>query len=48
MGETAKLILDGVIKSRGVCAPTVKDIYEPILDELIDKHDCKFIEEEIS
>jgi len=48
LGIAAKLILNGVIKSRGVCAPTVKDIYEPILDELINKHDCKFIEEEIS
>ena len=48
LGIAAKLILEGVIKSRGVCAPTVKDIYEPVLDELINKHNCKFIEEEIS
>ena len=47
LGIAAKLILEGVITSRGVCAPTVKDIYEPVLEELISEHDCKFIEEEI-
>ena len=48
LGIAAKLILTGVIKSRGVHAPTHKDIYEPILEELINEHDIKFVEEEIS
>jgi len=48
LGIAAKLILEGVIKTRGVCAPIVKDIYTPILEELINKHDFKFLEEEIT
>ncbi len=30
----AKLILEGKIKSKGVCMPTTKDMYEPILKEM--------------
>lgn len=30
----AKLSLQGKIKSRGVCIPTVKEIYDPVLNEL--------------
>lgn len=30
----AKLILEGKIKSKGVCMPTTKEMYEPILEEM--------------
>jgi len=48
LGIAAKLILTDVIKTRGVCAPTTKDIYDPIMEELILKHDFKFLEEDIN
>lgn len=34
LGIAAKLLLEDKIKSRGVCIPTVKEIYEPVLNEL--------------
>jgi saccharopine dehydrogenase-like NADP-dependent oxidoreductase len=34
VGIIAKLILEGKIKLNGVCTPTVKEIYEPLLEEL--------------
>lgn len=34
MGIAAKLLLQGKIKSKGVQIPTVKEIYEPVLEEL--------------
>lgn len=34
LGIAAKLLLEGKIKSRGVCIPVMKEIYEPVLDEL--------------
>ena len=30
----AKLILEGRIASKGVCMPSTKEMYEPILDEM--------------
>jgi saccharopine dehydrogenase (NADP+, L-glutamate forming) len=39
----ADLLIEGRISSRGVVIPTVKEIYEPILDELR-KFDIKFTE----
>ena len=39
----ANLLIEGKISSRGVVIPTVKQIYEPILDELR-KFDIKFTE----
>ena len=40
-----KMILNGVIKSKGVQIPTTKEIYEPILQEL-ESFGVSFIEEE--
>lgn len=34
LGIAAKLLLEDKIKSRGVCIPVVKEIYEPVLQEL--------------
>lgn len=34
LGIAAKLLLEGRIKSRGVCIPVMKEIYEPVLEEL--------------
>ncbi len=34
LGIAAKLILSGQIKPKGVCIPTMKEIYEPVLKEL--------------
>jgi len=48
LGIAAKLILTNVIKTRGVCAPTQKDIYEPILEELINDHEVIFVDTHIS
>jgi saccharopine dehydrogenase-like NADP-dependent oxidoreductase len=42
---TAKLILQGKIKSRGVVIPTIKEIYEPVLAEL-ETFGVKFLEKE--
>lgn len=41
----AKHILAGNIRSRGVLIPTIRDIYEPILQELED-YDIRFTEQE--
>lgn len=43
LGIVAKLILTGKIKLTGLFIPTIKEIYEPILDELED-HGVRFIE----
>ena len=42
---TAKLILQGKIKAKGVVIPTTKEIYEPVLAEL-ETFGVKFIEKE--
>ncbi len=42
---TAKLILQGKIKARGVTIPTIKEIYEPLLQEL-EMYGVKFVEKE--
>ncbi len=34
LGIVARLLLEGKIKSRGVCIPVMKEIYEPVLQEL--------------
>lgn len=34
VGIAAKLILNGTIKTRGLHIPTIKEIYNPVLDEL--------------
>lgn len=34
LGIAAKLLLEDKIKSRGVCIPVMKEIYEPVLQEL--------------
>lgn len=34
LGIATKLILEGKIKAKGVVAPVLKEIYEPVLDEL--------------
>lgn len=34
LGIAAKLLLEGKIKTRGVCIPVMKEIYEPVLQEL--------------
>ncbi|HVG41667.1 MAG TPA: saccharopine dehydrogenase C-terminal domain-containing protein, partial [Chitinophagaceae bacterium] len=46
LGLAATLILNGVIKSKGLQIPIHKEIYEPILNEL-EKHGIHFKEEEI-
>jgi saccharopine dehydrogenase (NADP+, L-glutamate forming) len=47
MGIATKRILNGEISARGVLAPTIPGIYEPILDELTTEHDCTFIENKV-
>ena len=44
---TSKLILQEKIKARGVVIPTIKEIYEPVLDEL-ETYGIKFEERELS
>ncbi len=41
-----KLLLTGVIEKRGVIVPTMKDVYEPVLNEL-EEYGIHFIEEAI-
>ena len=41
-----KLFLTGVIKQTGVIVPTMKDVYEPVLNEL-EEYGIVFVEEEI-
>ena len=45
IGIAAKHILNGKIKSIGVCLPTEASIYEPILEELEERGIC-FTEKE--
>ena len=47
LGITAKLILQGKIAKKGVCVPILKEIYEPVLKELVDEFGIDFIEEEM-
>jgi saccharopine dehydrogenase-like NADP-dependent oxidoreductase len=41
----AELVLEGVIKARGVIRPVTRDIYDPVLERL-DKAGIRLIEEE--
>lgn len=34
LGIAAKLILDGTIQAKGLHIPVIKEIYEPVLQEL--------------
>lgn len=43
LGVTAKLLMEDKIKVTGVQVPTIKKIYEPVLDEL-SRHGLKFFE----
>lgn len=45
LGIAARLILNGTIKTRGVQIPTIKEIYEPVLEEL-KRFGMVFLEEE--
>ena len=47
LGVTAKLLLENKIKVKGVQIPTIKKIYEPVLDELT-RHGLKFLERDTS
>ena len=47
MGIAAKLIMEGKIKQKGVKVPISKEMYEPILKELVEEYKIDFIEEEI-
>ena len=42
LGIAARLILDGEIKVKGCVLPTIKAIYDPVLNEL-EKYDIRFI-----
>ena len=44
LGIAAKNILSGKIKVTGLQIPTLKDIYEPVLQEL-ENYDIKFSDE---
>ncbi|HLG40469.1 MAG TPA: saccharopine dehydrogenase C-terminal domain-containing protein [Chitinophagaceae bacterium] len=44
LGIAAKLILSEQIESRGLCIPTVREIYEPVLQEL-ERYDIRFHEQ---
>jgi saccharopine dehydrogenase-like NADP-dependent oxidoreductase len=46
LGIAAKMILTGRIKLEGIHIPTLKDIYEPVLNEL-EKHGIKFREKSL-
>jgi len=46
VGIATKLILNGIINTKGVVIPTKRDIYLPVLTELED-YEIKFIEEKI-
>ncbi|MBA7672095.1 hypothetical protein ES703_80267 [subsurface metagenome] len=45
LGIAAKLILNGQISVKGVCIPTIKEIYDPVLNEL-KEHGVTFVEKE--
>ena len=38
-----KLVLNGDIRVKGLCIPTIKEIYEPVLGEL-KEHGISFVE----
>jgi saccharopine dehydrogenase-like NADP-dependent oxidoreductase len=42
-----KLILTGKISRKGIQVPIVKDIYDPVMEEL-DAYGVKFIEKEVN
>ena len=46
IGIVTKHILNGDIKLQGVCIPTVKEIYTPLLQEL-ESMGIKFVEKEV-
>lgn len=46
LGIAAKLILIGEIKTKGVCIPTIEEIYNPVLKEL-KEHGITFFENEL-
>ena len=41
-----KLVLNGEINVKGLCIPTIKEIYEPVLNELKD-YGIVFVEKEL-
>jgi len=45
VGIAARLVLDGKIQARGIQIPLLKEIYEPVLDEL-EEHGIRFMEED--
>jgi len=47
LGIAAKLIVKGKFKTKGVCAPTIREIYTPIMNELVSDFGCVFVEEEV-
>ena len=47
LGVTAKLLLENKIKVTGVQLPTIKKIYEPVLNEL-SRHGLQFFERDTS
>jgi len=47
LGIASKLIVEGKFQTRGVCTPIIKEIYEPIMNELVAEFGWKFIEEEV-
>jgi saccharopine dehydrogenase-like NADP-dependent oxidoreductase len=47
LGVTAKLLMENKIKVTGVHVPTIKKIYEPVLDEL-SRHGLQFFERDTS
>jgi len=47
MGIAAKLIMEGKIQQKGVKVPINREIYKPVLEELVQKFGIDFIEEEI-
>jgi saccharopine dehydrogenase (NADP+, L-glutamate forming) len=44
LGIAAKLILKGVIRTKGLHIPISKEIYEPVLAEL-EQHGIRFLEQ---
>jgi len=47
LGIATKLVLNGEIKTRGVCIPTIEEIYSPVLKEL-KEHGITFFEKELA
>lgn len=46
LGIAAKLTMQGKLTLNGVHTPTHKEIYNPILDELVTQHSCHFVEQD--